>query len=65
MPFDHWTLIFYAAWSIAADDGGNPAQVSRLQTLFEARKKQMYDLQTSIPISINDGALEIPTRWTE
>ena len=66
VPFDDWCIIWGTAWQYAVDDAANPGAITKFQHMFETRKKQLYNAQTSDPIRLtgNRGG-EYPTSWSD
>lgn len=64
--FDDDLMAFGAAWQYAADDGHNPAQITKFQKLFDTKLKQLQrDLCSNIPIKLDPRLINVPSEWQE
>ena len=53
VDFDDQALILGAAYDYAEDDGTNPAATDKFQSLFEGRVKQLKNMLTDAPLSLD------------
>lgn len=64
LPIDWWLHVYHASWQYALDDGTNPAQMEKYQTLYNQRLKTVKSKQNRASISL-DPYQAIPNIWTE
>ena len=65
IPFDAWCLIYHAAWQYAIDDGANPAQVAKLQALYDIAFDNAYAADQQAPVQLDASQPYIPNDWFE
>lgn len=66
IKFDDDLMAFGAAWQYSADDGHNPAQITKFQNLFDTSLKQIQrDHVSNNPIKLDPRLANIPTQWQE
>lgn len=64
LPIDWWLHVYHASWQYAADDGTNPAQMSKYEALFNSRMKQITAKENSRPVLLQPNQV-IPNEWFE
>lgn len=64
IPVDWWLHVLGASWQWAMDDGTNPAQITKYETLYNMRLKQVKGKENNQPISLDPYAA-IPDIWFE
>lgn len=64
IPVDWWLHVYHASWQFALDDGTNPGQIAKYETMFNTRLKQVKEKENNKPISLDPYAA-IPDIWFE
>jgi hypothetical protein len=64
LPIDWWLHVDYASWAYALDDGTNPSQISKYETSFNNRMKQMKAKENSRQVLLQPNQV-IPNEWFE
>lgn len=64
IPIDWWLHVYIASWMYANDDGTNPMQISKYQTLMAGRMRQVMAMENSRPSSTQPNQM-IPNDWWE
>jgi hypothetical protein len=64
LPIDWWLHVDFASWLYAADDGTNPVQLSKYETSFNLRMKQVMAEENSRPVLLQPNQV-IPNEWFE
>ena len=64
LPIDWWLHVYHASWQFALDDGTNPGQIKKYETLFNDRLKSVKNKENKFPVSL-DPYQAIPNVWTE
>lgn len=64
LPIDWWAHVDMASWLYASDDGTNPAQISKYETSFNLRMKQIRAKEGSRPVLLQPDQV-IPNEWFE
>lgn len=64
--FDDDLIAFGAAWQYSADDGHNPAQITKFQKLFDTKLKQIQrDILSNLPTQLDPRMINIPSEWQQ
>lgn len=64
LPIDWWLHVYYASWQYALDDGTNPAQAAKYQTLSTKRMRQICAMESTRHSFAQPNQL-IPNEWWE
>lgn len=64
LPIDWWLHVYHASWQYALDDGTNPGQVDKYETLFNKRLGQVRAMENSRPVLAQPNQV-IPNEWFE
>lgn len=64
LPVDWWLHVYHASWQFALDDGTNPGQIQKYETLFNDRMRDVKAKENSRPVS-SDPYAAIPDIWFE
>jgi hypothetical protein len=64
LPIDWWLHVYIASWMYANDDGTNPGQIQKYQTMMAKRMAQVTAKENSRPSYLQPNQL-IPNDWWE
>jgi hypothetical protein len=64
LPIDWWLHVYVASWMYANDDGTNPMQINKYQTLMDKRMQQVCARENSRHSFMQPNQL-IPNDWWE